>query len=98
MLFLLPMDFGPKSPQLASDASSGHGHRESPRAEGGWAGGAALGHGHSSVFPGLVPTGTRGAERWTAGPSVHVCVLSMPILPLPCPAATLQPSWSLVLG
>lgn len=57
MLFLLPMDFGPKSPQLASDASSGRGHGESPGAERGWGdtvppqcsrGWCPLGHGEQS--------------------------------------------------
>lgn len=46
MLFLLPMDFGPKSPQPASDASSGHGHGESPGAEG-----AGLGEPHWDTVP-----------------------------------------------
>lgn len=80
-------DFGPKSPEFASDVSITRGHEESTRAEPGEP------HWDKVPAPPGVPghTGAWGAEHWTAGPSVHGCVLSIPVPPPSCHHPVLQP-------
>lgn len=87
MLFPLPVDLGPKAPQLAYDALITHGEN------------SGMAQGSGRPHQDTVPLPTAGAPEWgkqsrdLVSPSIHVHVLSIPTpAPHPTPALpVLQP-------